>query len=698
VRAGRIPPDTLVRIAAVTGAAYVPARELELFRSMRNEAALAYEGRFLSGPPPIATALLVGLQIRIWWFARVAPVQELLVGLGVNFTPAVLDDGQIWRPLTMGVLHTDTLHICLNMMWLAYVGWNLERALGWANLVTLYFASVLGGAVLSMFVSPFTPSLGASGGVFGLIAASVVFGFVRRDSVPLRGQRWFGIAMLPYLVVMFLSGWMNEQTDNWAHMGGLVTGMVLGFFVEPDELAAIPGRPRRVRLAVGVAGLGLLVALWALGPRVHPLYDSDTARLLSRPWQEQVMARRRPPAPPRPLRYQVPGGWRPGVNVLHEPAFLSPDGKRAFSVVERTQDRARSLPDVAMAWVDDLRKDFPEVEVGEPVSVELAGRGGLMMQARVGAGEDERVLTWWGTNRGTQEISVTWQVEPAREHKLAPLRDRLVATVERHDSAELVAARSAHHGNPRSAKARTALATELARVGEAEEALELHEALVTEAPAQADRWVAYLASLGLLGHLAPAPDAVIERALAASPTPAVVVAAADLLQASGRGELAAGLLSIAWWQSPGDKIIKRARVRRDLPVQLYGSEPWELAFGPLGARRDPDEIARRMSWKLALHDAQEAAVALASDRKAAIQTAVGGISKDLELALVPLLILRDGAVPEDLQEARVMLADDLERTTQGTGPDWVPVEVAAALTENPGYPQVIRGQAPAPRP
>jgi membrane associated rhomboid family serine protease len=698
VRSGRIPPDTMVRIAAVTGTAYVPARELELFRSMRNEAALAYEGRFLAGSPPIATAVLVGLQIRVWWFARVPPIQELLVGLGVNFTPAVLDDGQIWRPLSMGLLHTDTLHICLNMMWLAYVGWNLERALGWANLVTLYGASVLGGAVLSMFVSPFTPSLGASGGVFGLIAASVVYGFIRRDSVPLRGQRWFGIAMLPYLVLMFLSGWANEQTDNWAHMGGLVTGMLLGFVVEPDELSATPGRPRKVRLAVGIAGLCVLLGLWGLGPRLHPLYDSETARLLSRPWQEQVVARRRPPPPPRPLRFAVPGGWRPGSDVLGTPAFVSPDGKRAFSAVERGQDRARPLPDVAMAWVDDLHKDFPEAEVGEPVSVELAGREGLMLQATVGEGKDRRMLSWWGTNRGTQELSVTWQVEPVSARKLAPLRDRLVASVSRSEPPELVAARNAQKGNPRSPKARAALATELARIGEADEALALHEALVTEAPAQADRWVAYLGSLGLLGHLAPAPDPVIERALAATPAPTVVVAAADLLQATGRDELAQGLLSLAWWQTPGDKALKRARVRRDLPIQLYGTDPWELVHDPLGAPRDPAEIARRMAWKLTLADAELAAQALAADRKASIAAAVEGISEGSQAAVVPLLILRGGAVPDELSDARAALADDLERTAKGTGPDWVPVEVAAALTENPAYPQAIQPKTPAPAP
>src|SRR5690606_33637586 len=101
-------------------------------------------------------------------------------------------------------------------LWLAYTGWNLERALGRVNLRMIYLASVLGGRALSILFSPETRSLGASGGVFGLVAAAVVFGFVRPELLPQRGRRVFGLALLPYLVVMFLSGLSSVGIDNWA--------------------------------------------------------------------------------------------------------------------------------------------------------------------------------------------------------------------------------------------------------------------------------------------------------------------------------------------------------------------------------------------------------------------------------------------------------------------------------------------------
>ena len=247
VRAGRIPPDAGVCFDAVTQGAFVPAEQLELYRSLRNDEAVAWQGRFLDGPPPLFTALLVGVQLRIWWFARIESVRDGLVGRFTNWTAPALEDGELWRPVTMGFLHTDLFHLVLNMLWLAYTGWNIERALGPRNLLAIYISAVVGGSVLSMFGSPETPSLGASGGVFGLVAASTVFGLVRPDLLPQRGRKLFGMAMLPYLVVMFWSGLMNEDTDNWSHFGGLLVGAGLGFVLTPEPLQRTPHWNRRWR-------------------------------------------------------------------------------------------------------------------------------------------------------------------------------------------------------------------------------------------------------------------------------------------------------------------------------------------------------------------------------------------------------------------------------------------------------------------
>ena len=71
VRSGRVPEDALIRFEPVTGDRWLRAGDLESYRSLRTDAAIAWRRAFLYGPPPIATALLVGFQIRVFLVAQI---------------------------------------------------------------------------------------------------------------------------------------------------------------------------------------------------------------------------------------------------------------------------------------------------------------------------------------------------------------------------------------------------------------------------------------------------------------------------------------------------------------------------------------------------------------------------------------------------------------------------------------------------
>ena len=715
MRAGRVPPDALVRFEAVTQGAFVRAADLELYRSLRSEATLAYQGRFASSPPPIATALLVGVQIRIWWMAKLPGVAAPMVALGTKWSPYILEDGEVWRLLTMGLLHTDFLHITMNMLWMSYAGWSLERALGWKNLVVLYFASVVGGSLMSTLFAAYTPSLGASGGVFGLIAAAVVFGFVRTDILPPEGRRWFGWAMLPYLVVMFWSGWSNPSTDNWSHFGGLITGLGLGLVVDPDEIERRPGFSRTIRWSIGAITAALLVGLALLGPRIEPILDSDAARIAARPTDPRRPAPAQPPSslsagrarrpdPPRKVAWGVPAGWRPGTAAARFPAFVGPQDAgegRAFGVRLADRSRPPDLQQAARDFVDRLVRDWPQAEAEDPAPATLAGRPGIRVRVRFGHPGDERIAVWSAARRGVWLLEALWQVEEAREARLAPLRARLEANIAWPDPPELTAARTEAIATPKSVRVRRDLARALARAGESEEARAIHDQLLSERPDDPDTWVAALEGIAILGEDAGDASALFDRALSASPDPATTVAVANALDATGRAEEAQGLLVIAWNQAPGERAIKRAMIRRDLPTALDPAtrQPWTLVFGPTGAPRDPEGAARRRAWPRTLAGASLAADALAADRRAATVAAVATIEAGASEAIAPLLVLRDGHVATDLTEATPLLADELRRALAGTPPDWMPDEVRGALAENPGFPDAVASPPPpAPNP
>jgi membrane associated rhomboid family serine protease len=80
-----------------------------------------------------------------------------------------------WRLLTSAFLHYGLFHLIMNMLALLVLGVDLERYLGWAKFVALYLVSALfGGAAVTLFAEPISETVGASGGVFGLLGAAVV--------------------------------------------------------------------------------------------------------------------------------------------------------------------------------------------------------------------------------------------------------------------------------------------------------------------------------------------------------------------------------------------------------------------------------------------------------------------------------------------------------------------------------------------
>lgn len=130
-------------------------------------------------------------------------------------------DGEYYRFLTSMFLHYGVIHLLFNMYVLWIIGQYLERELGAARYLSLYLVSGLGGGVLTYLVSaPNTAAAGASGCIFGLFGAMVLI------------NRKLGRDMSGIYVVLGLNLVITFMVPNisWTgHIGGLVTGLALGF-------------------------------------------------------------------------------------------------------------------------------------------------------------------------------------------------------------------------------------------------------------------------------------------------------------------------------------------------------------------------------------------------------------------------------------------------------------------------------------
>ena len=682
VRAGRVPEDALVRIEAVTGNEAVPARDLETYQSLRNDAALAYQDRFAGGPPPLLTALLVGVQIRIWWLAQVPQWREEIEPRSVNWSVPLLEDGEVWRMATAGLLHVDALHIFTNIVWLAYTGWNLERALGPRNVALLFGASVLGGSTLSAIFTPETPSLGASGGVFGLVAASVVFGLVRPELLPARGRRLFGVALLPYLVLLFYFGFVNEGVDNWAHLGGLLTGAALAPLVDPETLQRRVGWNRNVAIAV-LAACGLLLAVPAgLGAYLVPTEDSEVHRIRQLNKRSGVA----PIAPDdryRSLTFDVPVAWGATADATGRSGVASPLGAgqiRVWSVLERTSERLQRVEALADAWTSALSQGWPDAKLEPARSTELAGRPALEISAVIDADGVPRRVVWRGAVQGTFSLEEMWQVDLARERRLGPLRDRLRASVVWGDSAALHAAKAELAERPASVKARSALARALVAWGEVDEAVALVDELVQERPDDSTRWITALQVVRTGLSDVAEPEAWFSRALAASSSSDIVEHVALGLVELQRGEAARGLLELAWRRAPGDRVLRRARRAQDLPVELDAQgRPWSVSHDPVtGDARSPLPPPDELSLEAASAEGRR----LAAERAELTRRAVDALEQGSPSLLRSLVLLRMGYLPPVSDDLRGAVRDEAVRAIEGRVPAWMPAKVAEAATEH----------------
>jgi rhomboid protease GluP len=188
---------------------------------------------------------------------RLTPLRQW----GVLFGPWVRA-GEWYRLLSHGLLHGDITHLLFNMMALYYIGPALEAWQGRWRLALIFTYSVLVGGILSLVVFPATPSLGASGGLFGLMGAIGAVLARHRAAMDPATRKGIGNWLLQTLGInAFIS---LLPGINWmAHAGGLLGGFVITWLIANPPGHAEPLAPTR-RLALAA----LLVATLLLAGTV----------------------------------------------------------------------------------------------------------------------------------------------------------------------------------------------------------------------------------------------------------------------------------------------------------------------------------------------------------------------------------------------------------------------------------------------
>jgi membrane associated rhomboid family serine protease len=209
------------------------------------------------------TKALVAINVAVY-------VAELATGGGVNGTGStiylkgvlfgpLLEQGEWWRLVTAAFLHYGPIHLLLNMVALYWFGSLLEERIGSGRYLLLYLVSGISGSAGALLWSGgfLTPTVGASGAIFGILGAGLVLER-QRDYV-------FGGSALGVIVINFVFTFSISGISKGGHIGGLVGGIICALgLTRFGRGHAAYGRPGLLGAAtillVGVASIA--IAYW----------------------------------------------------------------------------------------------------------------------------------------------------------------------------------------------------------------------------------------------------------------------------------------------------------------------------------------------------------------------------------------------------------------------------------------------------
>ena len=148
----------------------------------------------------------------------------IIMGAKVN---SLIDKGQVWRLITCAFLHGGLIHIFFNMYALKILGPEIEYVYGKIKYLVIYLLSDIAASIFSYIFGPQSVSVGASGAIFGLFGAMLIFGIKHRKQM---GKAYM-MNILQVIFVNVIIGISSSNIDNEAHFGGLIVGALIALLL-----------------------------------------------------------------------------------------------------------------------------------------------------------------------------------------------------------------------------------------------------------------------------------------------------------------------------------------------------------------------------------------------------------------------------------------------------------------------------------
>ena len=183
---------------------------------------------------------------------------DVLQRMGASL-PLPVNLAEPWRFVTAVFLHASLMHIAFNMWVLMDIGPQVEELYGTGRFLFIYVVTGIGGYVLSSAFGNF--SVGGSGALLGLIGVMLAITIGRKSA----GMQMLRSQLIRWLIYIGVLGLLMQGVDNYAHLGGLATGFLLGRIMVDRPPADV--RERKLATVLGWAAVIVVVASFAMAGR-----------------------------------------------------------------------------------------------------------------------------------------------------------------------------------------------------------------------------------------------------------------------------------------------------------------------------------------------------------------------------------------------------------------------------------------------
>ncbi len=206
---------------------------------------------------PIYTSVFIACIAAVTIVQFYAGLGDSIMAAGFD-KRAFLERGEYWRILTGAALHGGVMHIFFNSYAFYSFGKLFEFLSSGSHLASVFMLSAIGGGLLSLIFMPDGVSVGASGGILGLVSYLAVYAFRRRQFVTAEFRKSL-LTNIGFILVFGLI--LFRVIDNYGHIGGLITGAVYGYFQIPRDAYQDPRKTGSFAHTAGLAVLGSFIAI-----------------------------------------------------------------------------------------------------------------------------------------------------------------------------------------------------------------------------------------------------------------------------------------------------------------------------------------------------------------------------------------------------------------------------------------------------